>query len=381
MKKFRVLHLIRPAAGGMKRHLLSLLGRLDQDFFEIIVCCPGGPLAEEIRRSGWRVFTLPLKGELSFAHDLITICRLAGILQNERITILHAHSAKAGLVGRLAAYLSRTPLIFLTAHNSILDNRPAWERFIFSAVERSLNRVTDRVIAVSEALRRELIRKEGLPADKVTTIYNGIDPGCVPSPGERRKALCRLGLPFGKGKLVGTVARLAPQKGVTYFLRAAAMLVKDYPVNFLIVGDGPLRRQLQKEAASLGLENRVLFTGERDDVPVILAALDVFVLPSLTEGFPFTILEALAAARPVVATRVGGVPEIITDNLTGLLVEPGDPAALALAIARLLGDREKALSLGRLGQERIREKFTDRQMVQRVEEEYRRALIAKGLLY
>lgn len=176
------------------------------------------------------------------------------------------------------------------------------------------------------------------------------------------------------------MARLVPQKGISCFLKAAAMLVKDYRVNFLIVGDGPLRRQLENETVALGLENRVVFAGERDDVPVILSALDIFVLPSLTEGFPLAILEALAAGRPVIATRVGGIPEIIADNHTGLLIKPGDPAELALAVAGLLTDRERTLSLARAGQLYVKEKFSAEQMVRRVEEEYLKILRAKGLL-
>ncbi|MCL6447510.1 MAG: glycosyltransferase family 4 protein [Armatimonadetes bacterium] len=379
MKKFRVLHLIRPAAGGMKNHLLSLLSRLNPDLFEIVAACPDGPLAAEIAHAGFRAVALPLVGELSFRKDWETIRLLVKILREEKIAILHAHSAKAGFVGRLAARLARTPVIFLTAHNSIFyEDWPAWKKMILAAAERALSRVTDRIITVSEALRRELMQKEGINPDRIVTIYNGIGPAPGRPPRERRQVLRELGLP-PLGQVVGTIARLAPQKGVGYFLKAAAMLVKDYQVNFLIVGGGPLRRQLESEAISLGLQNRVVFTGEREDVPAILPVFDIFVLPSLTEGFPLTILEALAAGRPVIATRVGGIPEAIVDNYTGLLVKPGDPAGLALAIAELLSDRERALALGRAGQACARDRFTVAQMVRRVEEEYIKALTAKGL--
>lgn len=380
MKRFRVLQLIRPAAGGMKNHLLSLLSRLNQDLFEIIAACPDGPLAAEIAHAGFRVITLPLMGEWAFLQDWKTVRRLVKILKDEEIAILHAHSAKAGFVGRLAARLARTPVIFMTAHNSIFyEDWPAWKKMILAAVERALSGVTDRIITVSEALRRELIQKEGINPGRIVTIYNGIDPAPGRPPKERRHVLRGLGLP-PLGQVVGTVARLAPQKGVGYFLKAAAMLVKDYQVNFLIIGDGPLRRQLENEAASLSLRNRVVFAGEREDVPAILPVLDLFVLPSLTEGFPLTILEALAAGHPVIATRVGGVPEVIVDNYTGLLVKPGDPVGLALAIAELLSDRERALALGQAGQAYARERFTVAQMVRRVEGEYLKALTAKGLL-
>jgi len=378
-KQFRVLHLIRPAVGGMKNHLFSLLRNLDKDLFEIIISCPEGDLAGEIERYGSRPIVLPLKGELSPFSDWKAILGLVKILKEERVTILHAHSSKAGFVGRVAAYLAGTPAVFMTAHNSIFyEDWPVWKHFVLAGTERLLDRVTDRVLTVSEALRQEIIKREGLSPDKVITVHNGIDMGQVRPPKERRHILRQLRLP-PLGQVVGTVARLAPQKGVTFFLKAAAMLVKDYQVNFIIIGDGPLLQQLQKETAFLGLKNRVFFAGKRDDVFDILPVFNIFVLPSLTEGFPLTVLEALAAARPVVATKVGGVPEIIKDNHSGLLVNPGDPAGLALAIARLLNDREKALSMGQAGQVLVREKFTAAQMVCKVEEEYKKMLIAKGL--
>ncbi|MEW6274267.1 MAG: glycosyltransferase family 4 protein [Bacillota bacterium] len=380
MRKVRIMYLIRPAAGGMKNHFLSLLNRLNQDLFEIIVACPNGPLAEQIRNAGFRVVALPITGELSLLNDWKIICRLRKILQSEGITILHAHSAKAGFVGRAAACLARTPVIFMTVHNSIFyEDWPYWKKFLLTAAEHTLSKTTDLIITVSEALRQELISREGVNPGKIVTIHNGIESVPTRSAREHRHILRQLGLP-PLGQVVGTVARLVPQKGISCFLKAAAMLVKDYRVNFLIVGDGPLRRQLEHEAVALGLENRVVFTGERDDVPVILSALDIFVLPSLTEGFPLAILEALAAGRPVIATRVGGIPEIIADNHTGLLIKPGDPAELALAVAGLLTDRERTLSLARAGQLYVKEKFSAEQMVRRVEEEYLKILRAKGLL-
>lgn len=366
----------------MKNHLLNLLTHLNQDLFEIIVCCPNGTLAKEIRWAGFRVITLPLKGELSFLNDWKTTHQLVKILREEKVAILHAHSAKAGLVGRVAARLARTPVVFYTTHNSIFyEEWSSWKKILLATGERFLSKTTDRIIAVSETLRQELIAKEGLPSDKIITIYNGIETGrtCAHPFRERRHILRELGLP-SLGQVVGTVARLAPQKGIIHFLKAAAMLARDYQVNFLVVGDGPLRQQLQAEAISLGLANRVVFAGERRDVPAILPVFDVFVLPSLTEGFPLTILEALAAGRPVVATRVGGIPEIIKDNHTGLLVRPGEPAELALAIARLLRDRQEALAMGRAGQKYVCETFSAEKMAGRVAAEYRKALQAKGLL-
>jgi glycosyltransferase involved in cell wall biosynthesis len=379
MNRFRILHLIRPAAGGMKNHLFSLLRHCDREMFDPVVACPGY-MARELTTLNFKAIDLPIRGELSPLSDLRVVKQLVSILKDEKITILHAHSSKAGLVGRVAAKLAGTPLVLLTAHNSIFyEEWPSWKKFLFAFAERALNRYTDRLITVSEALRGELIERESLDEGKVVTIQNGIETELFETQVERCFTLRNLNLPLS-GQVVGMVARLASQKGVTYFLNAAAMLARDYKVNFVIIGDGPLHRQLKEEALSLGIEDRVVFTGERDDVPYLLPAFDVFVLSSLTEGFPLTILEAFAAGCPVVATRVGGIPEIIRDNVNGLLVEPADPAGLAIAVASLLSDPDRAAAMGQAGKALVKEKFTAAVMVRKVEEEYKNLLANKGFI-
>ena len=379
MKKFRILHLIRPAAGGMKNHLLSLLRHCDREMFDPIVACPRY-MARDLTSLNFKAIDLPIRGELSPLSDLRVVKQLVSILKDEKITILHAHSSKAGLVGRVAARLAGTPLVLLTAHNSIFyEEWPFWKKSLFAFAERLLNRYTDRLIAVSEALRGELIKRERLDQDKVVTIWNGIETELFETQVERCFILRNLDLPLSE-QVVGMVARLASQKGVTYFLKAAAMLAMDYKVNFVVIGDGPLRRQLEEEASSLGIKDRVVFTGERHDIPYLLPAFDVFVLSSLTEGLPLTILEALAAGCPVVATRVGGIPEIIQDNVNGLLVEPADPAGLAIAVASLLSDPQKAASMGQAGKALVKEKFTAAVMVRKVEDEYRNLLSNRGFI-
>lgn len=379
MNKFRVLHLIRPAAGGMKNHLLSLLRHCDREMFYPVVACPGY-MARDLASLDFKAIDLPIRGELSPLSDLRVVKQLVSILKDEKITILHAHSSKAGLVGRVAARLAGTPLVLLTAHNSIFyEEWPFWKKSLFAFAERALNRYTDRIITVSEALRSELINRESLDQGKVVTIQNGIETELFETQVRRCFTLRNLDLSLSE-QVVGMVARLASQKGVTYFLKAAAMLARDYKVNFVIIGDGPLRRQLEEEALSLGIKDRVVFTGERHDIPYLLPAFDVFVLSSLTEGFPLTILESLAAGCPVVATRVGGIPEIIRDNFNGLLVEPADPAGLAIAVASLLSDPKKAAAMGQAGKALVKEKFTAAVMARKVEEEYKNLLSNRGFI-
>ncbi len=380
MPKFKILHVIRPARGGMKNHLLSLLKLGDKNIFEPSVACPPGDMAREIADLGVRVVPIPLVGELSPRSDWQSLRILVDTLLAENITIMHAHSSKAGLVARLAARMARTPVVFMTAHNSIFyEFWPSWKKNIFAYCERLLARYTHRILTVSETLRQELLIKERLHPDRVVTIPNGIDPTPFCREVDRRAVLRLLGLP-PLGQLVGTIARLAPQKGVSYFLQAAAVLCRDCQVNFVVVGDGPLRQALEEESRTLGLDGRLFFVGERADIPQILAAMDIFVLPSITEGLPLTILEAMAAGKPVVATRVGGLPEVILDGETGLLVPPRDPHALAQALARLLSDRRQAVEMGQKGRQRVMEHFTVTVMVRQIEEQYKSVLSSQGLL-
>ncbi|MDQ0285987.1 glycosyltransferase involved in cell wall biosynthesis [Desulfofundulus luciae] len=380
MSKFKVLHVIRPARGGMKNHLLSLLSLGDKKLFEPVVACPPGNMIQEIADLGIKVVPIPLAGELSPRSDWRVLRILVDTLMAEKITIMHAHSAKAGLVARVAAKVARTPVVFMTAHNSIFyEFWPPWKKAAFAFGERLLARYTHRILTVSEALRQELLIRERLHPDRVVTIHNGIDPAPFRREVDRRAVLRSLGLP-PLGRLVGTIARLAPQKGVSYFLQAAAILCRDYQVNFVVVGDGPLRMVLEEEGRALGLGGRLFFTGERRDIPQILAAMDVFVLPSITEGLPLTILEAMAAGKPVVATQVGGLPEVVVDGETGFLVPPRDPQALARALAQLLLERQKAEEMGQKGRQRVMQHFTVEAMVRKIEEEYKSALLSRGFL-
>lgn len=370
MAGIKILHVIRPAAGGMKNHVLSLIRHADRTVFEPMAACPPGELAEDLAGLGIKVFTIPLAGELSPAGDLKTIKSISALLKHNKIDILHAHSSKAALVGRLAARLTGTPAVFFTAHNSIFyEEWPGWKKSVLAAAERFLAGYTTRIVTVSNVLRNELLAREGIAPDKVITIYNGIDPAPCLTARFRKEVLRELGLTPEK-KVVGTVARLAPQKGVLYFLKSAAILSRDPEIVFLVVGDGPLRKELEAEASRLGLGERIIFAGHRRDVDKILPCLDVLVLPSITEGLPLVILEAMAAACPVVASAVGGVPEAVEDGKTGLLVTAGDEQALAVAVEKMIAHPDAARSMGLAGRRRVREHFTVTEMVKKTERLY-----------
>ncbi|MCL5290231.1 MAG: glycosyltransferase family 4 protein [Bacillota bacterium] len=380
MTRIKVLHVVRPAAGGMKNHLINLIQYTDQTRFDVAVACPPNTaLWDELAALGVRTIPISLVGEISPTRDYAAVHSLVKYLHQSGTTILHAHSSKGALVGRLAAMLARTPVVIFTAHNSIFyEEWPGWKKKLFATVEKFLARFTDKIITVSDALKQELMEWEGLPAKQLTTIYNGIEADKFNIKADTKAIRRSLKIP-DLGPVVGTIARLAPQKGISHFLKAASLL-KEYQVNFLVVGDGPLMETLKQEASELGLQNRVLFAGRREDIAEILSILDIFVLPSVTEGLPLTVLEAMAAGKPVVATRVGGVPEAIVEGKTGLVVAPKDPEALAVALAGLMGERDRLLRMGANGQKHVVEKFTVKMMVDKTMDLYQQLLTEKKLI-
>ncbi|ACX51484.1 glycosyl transferase group 1 [Ammonifex degensii KC4] len=378
--RFRILHVIRPAAGGMKRHLMELLRHTDYSLFAPAVAGPPGELLNEVASLGIPTYPLALKGELAPWEDVRAVFSLLSLLRRENFPLVHLHGFKAGLVGRLAGRLLRpSPLIVLTVHNSLFFGEGSRKQKFLARIEAFLGRRTFKIIAVSQALRAELLTKFRLPPDKVVVIPNGIDltPFTlgVLSPTVHRE----LPLPTGV-RLLGTVARLVPQKGLFCLLEALALLPAELRPGWLIVGDGPLRQELEDKARALGLSHLVSFAGYRppEEIPSILKVIDIFVLPSLSEGLPLALLEAMAAGKPVVATAVGGIPEVVLEGRTGYLVPPGDAQALARALLSLLESPDKAREMGEAGRKWVEEHFSSRRMAQEVMKIYQEALATRG---
>jgi glycosyltransferase involved in cell wall biosynthesis len=292
--------------------------------------------------------------------------RLPGLVRalgRDRPAVFHAHlnwplACKFGLV---AARIRRVPAIVGTV-----------QLFVDALVNRSVrvqHRIVsagvDRYIAVSEEVARRMAAGFGIAREKLRVIHNGIDPdpfGGLPDP---RLRASLAGDPHRP--LVLTLARLDRQKGLETLLEAARLVPE---AAFAVAGDGPERGALEARAGDLGLADRVRFLGHRRDVPRLLDSCDVFVLPSLFEGLPLAVLEAMAAGKPVVASRIGGTDEAVLDGVTGLLVSPSDPAALADAIRTILSDPERARRLGAGGRSRLHAAFSARQMVRAVEATY-----------
>jgi glycosyltransferase involved in cell wall biosynthesis len=237
--------------------------------------------------------------------------------------------------------------------------------------DRLVSLAVDRVIAVSEAARRFLVRGKGYAAHKIVVVPNGRDLARFRPGAHRAEGRKEFGLDEAV-PLVGVLGRLETQKGHTYLLSAWPAVTAEFPdARLLVLGDGSLRESLERQARDLGVAANVIFAGFRADVPHMLDAIDVLALPSLYEGMPLTAIEASAMARAVVATAVDGTPDVIRDGLTGLLVPPADPAALAIAVARVLRDRAAAERMGRAGRDHVLSRFSLTRQVEATTRVYR----------
>ncbi|OGB95522.1 MAG: hypothetical protein A2Z31_05025 [candidate division NC10 bacterium RBG_16_65_8] len=365
--------------GGAEGQLVQLVSRLNPERFQPVVCClsSSGPLAPMLCDAGIPVEVVGFHGFRFLRHPwdvLSPLIRLIRCVRREKPLIVHGFLFWAYILGTYAAKLARVPVI-IASRRSLGNFKEGKVRHLF--IERIANRMTDVIVANSEAVKQDAIRQERVAPSKVRVIYNGIEPSryAVPPDQALRDSL---GIPGGT-PIVGVVARLIDYKGHRFFLEACPEIRRRHPaVNFLLIGDGPDRRELEDYARALGLERSVRFLGSRPDIPELLSLLDVAVLPSLEEGFPNAILEAMAAGRPVVATRVGGGPEAVVHTQTGLLVPARDPSALADAVNCLLGDASRRADMGRMGQKRVSELFCLSRLVKEMEALYEERLNAAG---
>jgi glycosyltransferase involved in cell wall biosynthesis len=363
----RLLQVItRLNVGGPARLVVHLNRALQGRGFECrLVTGTEGPSEGRIDPGTERVTTIPaLRREISPRHDLAAATALDRLVRAWRPDIVHTHLAKAGALGRIAARRRSVPVTVHTFHGHVLDGyfpRPVARAFL--AAERGLAKRTTALVAVSDAVRDELLALGIGREEQWHVIPVGLElDGLLGTPPARTKARRGLGLPTA-GKVVGIVGRLVPIKDHETFLRAAARLVREREdVAFVVAGDGEERAVLEARAREL-LGDRVVFLGWVQDLAALYAALDVVVLTSRNEGTPVSLVEAGAVGRPVVATRVGGVPDVVADGETGTLVPPGDPAATAAAIGRLLDEPALAKAMGEAARASVPSRFSADRLV------------------
>ncbi|MGQ9672642.1 MAG: glycosyltransferase family 4 protein [Candidatus Aminicenantales bacterium] len=371
IEKIKIVEMIdKPSLGGGQRALLLLAAHLDKRRFEVTVSSVGGgPLEEEAKKLGLRHFPVPL-GKRPKPGSVFEI---AEFLRREQISILHTHGGVAGLFGRLSARRAKTPVVVHTLHGiHYLHYRNPFLRRFYIFLERYLSRMTDMLILVSQADFQKARKFRLAPVEKMAVILNGIDvPAGLRAKKEEVAAKKHaLGWP-SQAPLIGTVARLHRQKGIPYLIEAAPLILSDLPeARLVIVGEGPWGKRLREKVRRKGLADRLFFLGEREDALVLLSLFDVFVLTSLWEGLPFVLIEAASLGKPIVATAVDGIAEVIDHGKTGLLVPPRNPEALAEAVIRLLRDRAQAQRLAERAEALIPPRFPLRRMVEQTEALY-----------
>jgi len=340
-------------------------------------------MAHVARQRGARIVTLPhLAREVSPLNDLLAVWHLAKLIRAERPQIVHTHTAKAGAVGRVATLLAgnaRPPIVVHTFHGHVLRGyfNPL-ATLAFRTLERWLATLTTRLIAVSPEVRDDLVRLGVAPPEKFAVIRLGIelDERVGGDEGARRETRRRLGI-SADGFVVGWVGRMTAVKRTEDVLLAfRGLLDRRVDAWLCLIGDGPDRRRLERRAHELGITRRCLFVGYQDDVAPYYDAIDALLLPSVNEGTPVSVIEALAAERPAVATRVGGVPDIVRDGVDGYLVDVGDPETLAGRLAELAADPAKRDAMGSEGRKRVLERYAVDRLVDDVDRLYRELLDA-----
>jgi glycosyltransferase involved in cell wall biosynthesis len=392
MEKIRILHLITHlGVGGAQDNTLLTVKGHSRDRYEVHLAA--GQEYQEWAARGRAYaddfFLFPAlcrAGQLQ--ADLRTLQQLTAFLQKQQYHIVHTHSAKAGTLGRIAARRAKVPIVIHTFHSfgwQVVNPTPTqpWplytaplKKWCYSQIERYAASLCDALITVCDLNKAEAIQLKLAPPEKFTTIYSGIDLGRFHIRGDRTQLCHSLGLSPSQ-PIVGTIGRLSTQKAPLDFVAAAKMVLQQKPhVQFIMVGDGPLATAVQH---AIGSEQKIKVVGYRDDVPEILAALDLFALSSLWEGLGRALTEAMIVGVPVAATAVDGVPELVTHQQTGLLSPPGDPVRLAENMVWLLEHPEEAQRMKQRARNRVVPAFSAERMVEQIEALYERLLIKKGL--
>lgn len=369
----KVLHVFSGAIrGGIKTHILIMARGLIEHGVETILAPLGdGRFVEQAEELGLEVRKIRKR----FRGDPIAIYRLIKIIKEERVQIVHTHGINGNFYGRIAAGISGNPRLVTTVHAFYKETmretyRWGWIRNLIYRHDIFASKFCDSIIAVNGFIM-DCLMTDGVDKEKIVLIPNGIEPGHyeevkVNSSG-LKNGLCLA----GDEKLVVTAGRLSRVKNVELLLIAGKRVVERVPrVKFIIVGDGPRRHHLEEMTSKLGMDSHVMFVGWREDVKKFFSIMDVFVITSLIEGASFAILEAMALAKPVIASNVGGNPELVVNGETGYLVQHNDVNALANRIINVLTDKQTALEMGQAGRKRVVMNFQAKQMVKKTKNVY-----------
>ena len=375
--KKKILYVITKSNwGGAQRHVYDLALNMPRDRYEVVVAAGGdGPLHEKLKSAG--IKTIPigaLKRDANIFKDSFSFLNLFKIILSEKPDVLHLHSPKAGGLGAFSGRILRVPRIVYTAHGwTYKENRSGWQKFLIYTISWLTVIFSHKTIVVS---RDDFEKSPKFLTDgKIEMIHNGIAPfDCLPKIESRREI-------FGDGQIypnnliIGCIAELHRNKGLGYAIRAIADIKsqnadKDRPIIFGIIGDGEERKNLETLIKNLNLEGSVYLTGHKESGQKFLPAFDLFIFPSLKEGLSYALLEAGSVGLPLIATSVGGAPDIITDMETGILIRPMDEKEIGNALRFFVQNPEKIAEFGGKLKKRISEKFSLNKMVEKTIEIY-----------
>jgi glycosyltransferase involved in cell wall biosynthesis len=375
-KKITILYLIdtylprsdQPAVGGTEKQLSLLVSYLNPNVFRPIVVQLGPQSIENKAETigNVKLFHFPTKKIYSL-NGLNQIRKIVKIAKDQQVNIIHTFFEKSEVMGWLVKRLAGIP-VWVTSRRDLGFKR----KEIYNKIFRISSRDCDKCVANCVAVKEQTLKNEGLPEEKVEVIYNGMDISLYQESYNGDPFRKEIGID-NQTRLVGMIANFNFEiKGHQFFIEAAKTILEQVGnVEFILVGEGVLRQRFEKLSEELGVRQKVHFLGKRSDIPVILSSLDISVLCSTNEGFSNVILESMAAGKPVVATKVGGSPEMVTEGVTGYLVPPADSDALSDAIIKLLQEPNKAEEMGKEGRKIVHEKFTVEAMVKSYEKLYK----------
>lgn len=377
MQKIKIAQIItRLDKGGSTNIVLDIASHIDKKIYEIKLISgrtlnPPIDLEKFMAQTQVEIlFINQLQRQPHIIKDIVALIRLYRLIRRERFQIVHTHTSKAGILGRFAAYFAGVAVIIYTTHGHIFRDAFYLGSFkvkIYTFLEKIAALFTDKIIVLSECERQDHLKFKVAKPDRLVVIHSGLTLDKflnVHIDVSRKKKELKLPPEFF---IVGTVGLLIPRKGHRYLIEAVPLIleaIKD--VIFLIVGDGDLRTELENLTKMMGVERNVIFTGWRQEIPEILGILDLFVFPSVSEGLGLALVEAMAMKKPVVATNVGGISEVVKDNVTGLLIPPKEPRALAKAIIDILTDKQRAKEMGEAGRDYVYPAFSQEVMTDKL---------------
>ena len=396
MKEPKVLHIITrfDKGGSAQNTYLTLLGLKERNFQSYFVT--GLSLESEMKYAEIKaqekdiqrleqvgiefILCPPLVRRTNIIKDLSAFLDIWRIIKKISPEIVHTHSSKAGLLGRLAAKLARIPIVVHTPHGHVFFGYfGPLKTKIFIILERLVSRITHRIIALTNKEKEDYIKFRIANEDKFDVIYSGIELDKFKELSEDKKQnfVKELGIPE-KSLIIGTVGRLVPVKGHEFLIKAAKYIISKYPEAFFVfTGDGPLEHNLKRQARELGINNNIIFLGWRSDAAKIISVYDIFSLPSLNEGMGRVLAEAMSLGKPIVASNVGGIPDLVTHGKNGFLVPARNPEKLAKYIQILIEDKEKKEKMGQAGKE-MAKIFSKEKMVENIANLYEKLLAQKN---